>query len=49
MATGDLKTQNLKTVKSDVFLAGITQLLTLILADKMGKPENIKSLKPLIA
>lgn len=49
MATGELKTQNLKTVKSDVFLAGITQLLTLILADKMGKPENIKSLRPLIA
>ncbi|SIQ17425.1 hypothetical protein SAMN05421834_1021, partial [Halanaerobium kushneri] len=49
MVTGNLKTQNLKSIKADVFLAGITQLLTLILADKMGKPENIKSLRSLIA
>jgi hypothetical protein len=49
MVTGNLKTQNLKSVKSDVFLAGITQLLTLILADKINKPENIRSLRPLIA
>ncbi|KXS38853.1 MAG: transposase, partial [Candidatus Frackibacter sp. T328-2] len=34
---------------ADVFLAGITQLLTLILADKMDKLENIRSLRSLIA
>jgi hypothetical protein len=49
MVTGNLKTQNLKSIKADVFLAGITQLLTLILADKMDKPENIRSLRSLIA
>nr|WP_133618284.1 transposase [Halanaerobium congolense] len=49
MVTGNLKTQNLKSIKADFFLAGITQLLTLILADKMDKPENIRSLRSLIA
>lgn len=49
MVTGNLKTQNLKSIKADVFLAGITQLLTLILADKMDKPKNIRSLRSLIA
>jgi hypothetical protein len=40
MITDNLKIQNLKYIKVDVFLAGITQLLTLILADKMDKPKN---------
>lgn len=49
MGIGNPKTQNRKTIKADLFLAGITQLLTLILADRLNKPDNIKSLKSLIA
>ncbi len=43
------KTQNAKTLHADLLLAGITQLLTVILADAIDKPENIRSMKPLIA
>ncbi len=43
------KTQNAKTLHADLLLAGITQLLTVILADSIHKPEYIRSLKPLIA
>jgi hypothetical protein len=49
MGIGNPKTQNRKTIKADLFLAGIIQLITLILADRINKPEYIKSLKPLIA
>ncbi len=49
MGIGNPKTQNKKTIKADLFLAGITQLITLILADRINKPEYIRSLKPLIA
>ncbi len=43
------KTQNEKTIHADLLLAGITQLITVVLADKIHKHEYIRSLKPLIA
>ena len=43
------KTQNEKTLRSDLLLAGIAQLLTVIVADKIHKHPYIRSLKPLIA
>lgn len=43
------KTQNVKTLHADLLLAGITQLITVILSDKIQKHEYIRSLKPLIA
>lgn len=44
-----LRTQNEKTLHADLLLAGITQLITLVLADKIQHHEYIHSLKPLIA
>ncbi len=43
------KTQNEKTLHADLILAGITQLITVVLADKINHPEYIRSLKPLVA
>ena len=43
------KTQNEKTLHADLILAGITQLITVLVADKIHKHEYIRSLKPLIA
>ena len=43
------RTQNEKTLHADLILAGITQLITVILADKINHHEFIRSLKPLIA
>lgn len=43
------KTQNAKTLHADLLLAGITQLLTVVLADKIDQHKLIRSLKPLIA
>ena len=43
------RTQNAKTLHADLILAGITQLITVLLADKINHPEFIRSLKPLIA
>jgi hypothetical protein len=48
LSCGSLKTQNKKTIKADLYLAGITQLLTLIVAYNMHKHEYIRSLRPLI-
>lgn len=45
----DRRTQNEKTLHADLLLSGITQLLTVVLADKIHKHEYIRSLKPLIA
>ena len=42
-------TQNKKTLHADLILAGITQLITVVLADKIHHHEYIRSLKPLIA
>ena len=43
------RTQNEKTLHADLILAGITQLITVVLADKINHHEYIRSLKPLIA
>ena len=43
------RTQNAKTLHADLILAGITQLITVVLADKIKHPEYLRSLKPLIA
>ena len=43
------KTQNEKTLHADLLLAGITQLVTVIVADKIHQYQYIRSLKPLIA
>ena len=43
------KTQNEKTLHADLLLAGITGLLTVMIADKIHKHQYIRSLKPLIA
>lgn len=43
------KTQNAKTLHADLLLAGITQLLTVFLADCIHKPQYIRSVKPLVA
>lgn len=43
------KTQNASTLHADLLLAGITQLLTVLLANRFHKPEYFRSIKPLIA
>ena len=43
------KTQNEKTLHADLLLAGIAQLITVMVADKLHRHQYIRSLKPLIA
>jgi transposase len=43
------RTQNEKTLRADLLLAGIAQLITVILADKIHQHQYIRTLKPLIA
>jgi hypothetical protein len=43
------KTQNEKTLHADLLISGITQLITVVMADKINKHQYIRSLKPLIA
>lgn len=43
------KTQNEKTLHADLLFAGITQLITVMVADKIHKHQYIRSLKLLIA
>ena len=43
------KTQNEKTLHADLLLAGITQLITVVLADKIQCHQYIRSIKPLVA
>ena len=43
------KTRNEKTLHADLLLAGIAQLVTVMVADKIHKHQYIRSLKPLIA
>ena len=43
------KTQNEKTLHADLLLAGITQLVTVLVADKIHQHQYIRSLKTLIA
>jgi len=40
---------NGKTLHSDLLLASISQLLTVIIADKINQRQHIRSLKSLIA
>jgi len=47
MAVSGRKTRNALTTKADVFLAGISQLFTVIIANNMAKPEYIRSIKKL--
>ena len=42
------KTQKEKTLHADLILAGITQLIGVILADKLERHPYIRSFKPLI-
>ena len=43
------RTQNEKTLHADLLFAGITQLITVVLADKIQCYQYFRSLKPLIA
>lgn len=43
------KTQNEKTLYADLLLSGITQLITVVLADKIDQHQYLRSMKPLIA
>ena len=43
------KTQNEQTLHADLLLAGITQFVTVLVADKIHQQQYIRSLKPLIA
>ena len=47
MGIAGRRTRDAKTTKADVFLAGIAQLFTVIIADAMSKPEYIRSIKKL--
>ena len=49
MGCGNPKTRNNLTIKADLLLAGIAQMITVILADKINQPEYFRSLRPLIA
>lgn len=42
------RTQNEKTLHADLLISGITQLLTVVLADKIHQHQYIRSLKPLL-
>ena len=43
------RTQNGETLHADLILAGITQLIGVLLADKIGQRSYMRSLKPFIA
>ena len=43
------RTQNEKTLHADLLLGGITQLVTVVVADSIHRHDFIRSLKPLIA
>ena len=45
----DRKTQNEKTIHADLLLSGITQLITVVLSDKIHRRDLLRSLKPLVA
>jgi hypothetical protein len=48
-ALADRKTQNAKTLHADLLLAGIAQLFSVLLADKLHRRDLFRSLKPLVA
>ena len=43
------KTTNEKTIHADLLLAGISQLLTVVVADRINQRQHIRSLKALVA
>lgn len=43
------KTQNEKPLHANLILSGITQLISVVLADKIHQHQFIRSIKPLIA
>jgi len=43
------KTRDSRTLHADLIFAGITQLITVVLADRLHNHEHIRSIKPLIA
>ena len=47
MGIANRKTRNSKTTKADIFLAGISQLVTVIIADSMAKPQYMRSIRKL--
>jgi len=49
LCVADRRTQNAKTIHADLLLAGISQLISVTLADKIHKHQYFRSLKPLIA
>ena len=44
----DLRTSDISTIKADLFLAGCTQLISVILAKSLCKPELYKSVRTLV-
>ena len=46
---GNRRTQNAQTLHADLLLAGITQLTTVLVADRIHKRQFFRSLKPLVA
>lgn len=48
-ALADNKSYNITTLKADLFLSGIVQLIGVILADKLNKPQYFKSVRKLLA
>jgi hypothetical protein len=49
LGVANRRTQNEKTLHADLLLAGISQLIAVVLAEKINKRQFIRSLKPLIA
>jgi hypothetical protein len=49
MCVGDRKSRNPSTTKADLFLAGIAQLLTVVVAHILNVPKFLRSLKQLAA
>ncbi len=48
-ALADNRSYSIVTLKADLFLSGIVQLISVILADKLNKPQFCKSIRKLIA
>jgi hypothetical protein len=48
LGAGNRKTFSSRTLKTELYFAGITQLVGVILADAIGKPEQCKSIRKLM-
>ena len=49
LGVANRRTKNVKSIRADLLIAGIVQLFSAALADKIHKHQFIRSLKPLIA